>query len=133
MRNITSNLIPNSFHFVQLDDMIMRVKRPIRLATAAHMSARFTYVSPAGSVCNNDETYHVVDGGYFENSGGLTATEIIDVIVDACKADTRCNNGKIRIVALIISDNSDSPNAFRDSDSQHFIITENQCKEKEVY
>ena len=133
MRNITSNLIPNSFHFVQLDDMIMRVKRPIRLATAAHMGARFTYVSPAGSVCNNSETYHVADGGYFENSGALTATEIIDIIADACKADTRCNNGKIRIVAQIISDNSDSLNAFRESDSQPFIITENQCKEKEVY
>jgi hypothetical protein len=132
VRNVTSNLLPSSVHFVQLDDMITRVDRPISLATAAHMSARFTYVSPAGSVCYNDVTYHVVDGGYFENSGALTATEIIDVIADVCKADSRCNNGQIRLVALIISNDSDSPNAFRDLDHERFILTGKQCQEKEA-
>ena len=46
----------------------------IPLSTAAHGSARFTYVSPAGLF--RDGT-HIVDGGYFENSGATTALEIL--------------------------------------------------------
>jgi hypothetical protein len=38
------------------------------------MSARFTYVSPAGLLPDGG---HVVDGGYFENSGAATALEIL--------------------------------------------------------
>ena len=49
----------------------------MRLSTAAHLSARFTYVSPAGLLPNNER---VVDGGYFENSGAATALEILRVV-----------------------------------------------------
>lgn len=45
---------------------------PIRMSTAALMSARFTYVSPAGTYAPGT---HVVDGGYFENSGATTALQ----------------------------------------------------------
>lgn len=37
----------------------------LRFATAAVLSARFPYVSPAGNILNN----YFVDGGYFDNSG----------------------------------------------------------------
>lgn len=47
------------------------------LSTAAHLSARFTYVSPAGRLPAGG---HVVDGGYFENSGATTALEILYVV-----------------------------------------------------
>lgn len=56
----------------------------IRLSTAVHNSARFTYVSPAGTVLRLAEGGaqkpwgRVVDGGYFENSGALTAREILE-------------------------------------------------------
>jgi predicted acylesterase/phospholipase RssA len=53
----------------------------IPLSTAAHMSARFTYVSPAGRFA--DRTY-IVDGGYFENSGATTALEIVMRINEWC-------------------------------------------------
>src|SRR5437867_11534665 len=46
----------------------------IPLSTAAHMSARFTYVSPAGRF--PDGTY-IVDGGYFGNCGATAALEIV--------------------------------------------------------
>jgi hypothetical protein len=46
----------------------------VPLSTAAHGSARFTYVSPAGRFPNGT---HIVDGGYFENSGATTALEIL--------------------------------------------------------
>lgn len=58
----------------------------IPLSTAVHTSARFTYVSPAGTVRRLDIAPHVengerwirvVDGGYFENSGAVTAGEIL--------------------------------------------------------
>jgi len=47
------------------------------LSTAAHLSARFTYVSPAGLFPTGQ---HVVDGGYFENSGDTTAWDILQTI-----------------------------------------------------
>lgn len=50
---------------------------PMRLSTAAHLSARFTYVSPAGRLKSGRR---VVDGGYFENSGAATAWDILRVI-----------------------------------------------------
>ncbi len=51
---------------------------PIRLSTAAHQSARFTYFSPAGRFPKSDS--RIVDGGYFENSGAATAAEVVAII-----------------------------------------------------
>ncbi len=51
----------------------------IRMSTAAMMSARFTYVSPAGRL--GSETA-IVDGGYFENSGATTALQFYEAIRD---------------------------------------------------
>ena len=56
------------------------------LSTAVHLSARFTYISPAGSLKKDGIIYgRAVDGGYFENSGETTVIEIlktIDVLAD---------------------------------------------------
>jgi len=62
----------------------------VPLSTAVHMSARFTYVSPAGTIFRQDlpkdytaassvnpQVIRVVDGGYFENSGAVTTDEIL--------------------------------------------------------
>jgi hypothetical protein len=50
----------------------------IRLSTAALNSARFPLVSPPGSIRNRDYGLvdRIVDGGYFENYGALTAREL---------------------------------------------------------
>jgi hypothetical protein len=50
----------------------------VRLNTAAHNSARFPFISPAGSVRNKDQAIvdRIVDGGYFENYGALSAKEL---------------------------------------------------------
>ena len=63
------------------DEGATKVACHIPLSTAAHMSARFTYVSPAGRF--PDGTY-IVDGGYFENSGATTALEIVTRINEWC-------------------------------------------------
>jgi hypothetical protein len=51
------------------------------VSVAAHLSARFTYLSPAGKF-PADGT-HVVDGGYFENSGATTALDILREVTTA--------------------------------------------------
>ncbi len=50
----------------------------LRLSTAVHNSARFTYVSPAGRIERHDGVARgsLVDGGYFENSGLTTAGDV---------------------------------------------------------
>jgi len=60
----------------------------VPLSTAVHLSARFTYVSPAGTVANPDagdgeavDWYRLVDGGYFDNSGAVTAGELLKAII----------------------------------------------------
>jgi hypothetical protein len=60
-------------------DLFGELGRDMRLSTAAHNSARFTYLSPAGTVHQNGGKMleHVVDGGYFENSGAATAANIM--------------------------------------------------------
>jgi hypothetical protein len=47
-----------------------------------HNSARFTYVSPAGLVRSDtgENRGHVVDGGYFENTGIETAVDVMDAL-----------------------------------------------------
>lgn len=55
----------------------------IRLGAAAGMSARFTYVSPAGSVRRADgNVVRVVDGGYFENSGAAAVLDLLEMLRD---------------------------------------------------
>jgi hypothetical protein len=54
------------------------------LSAVVHNSARFTYISPAGSLMDagtlrpgNTPTRQLVDGGYFENSGTATLAELL--------------------------------------------------------
>lgn len=68
-------------------DILKQLGSDMRLSTAAHNSARFTYVSPAGSILNPGLIDHVVDGGYFENSGGQTAADIIRKLQSMAKGD----------------------------------------------
>jgi hypothetical protein len=89
-RIIASNLLIDWREFLDADDAIERLMplvdqgkadkraRPgvdLPLSAAAHLSARFTYVSPAGKF--PPDGTHVVDGGYFENSGATTALDIL--------------------------------------------------------
>ena len=63
----------------------------IRLSTAAHNSARFPIVSPAGEIRN--------DGGYFENYGALGAMELAQAI--------RAIEPKLAPFVLVISNDPD--------------------------
>jgi len=89
-RNVTSNLRPTDQAFVNLDDAFDHLTGPIRLSTAVLMSARFTYVSPPGTLGEGDKARRVVDGGYFENSGAQTATELLRAIDETCRKLAGC-------------------------------------------
>jgi hypothetical protein len=54
----------------------------IRLSTGATMSARFPIISPHGNLRSTDGKLsdRVVDGGYYENFGALTALEMVQIL-----------------------------------------------------
>jgi hypothetical protein len=63
------------------------VSRPMRFSTATHLSARFTYVSPAATVrdASGKVWGHLVDGGYFENSGAATLLDVASALDKAAR------------------------------------------------
>ena len=77
-RIITSNLkfqnASSSCFIAAIDGLDKMNGVELRLSTAVHDSARFTYISPAGRFPDGT---HVVDGGYFENSAALTAQDLL--------------------------------------------------------
>ncbi len=94
-RIITSNLrvaaAPGAEDFVDSEDAnAFFAPRSLSLATAAHLSARFTYVSPAGTLARDGRIHgRVVDGGYFENSGATATNEILQTINLLADEDAR--------------------------------------------
>jgi predicted acylesterase/phospholipase RssA len=76
-RVIGSNIQINPDEFLASDDLMNKIApaTDVPLSTAAHLSARFTYVSPAARFVSDNS--HAVDGGYFENSGATTGVDIL--------------------------------------------------------
>lgn len=121
-RAVISNLDLSSPHFAGADDFLAGICHPLTLSTAVHASARFSYISPAGTVewssdgrkgCLGGDlaTRRVVDGGYFENSGAVTAEELLHLFNEAC--GETCENGdkrKIVPVVLMLSNDDLNPN-----------------------
>ncbi|MEK7759296.1 MAG: hypothetical protein AAB304_06815, partial [Pseudomonadota bacterium] len=81
-RLIVSNLRLTADDFSDVEDaQLFFGKDALPLSTAVHLSARFTFVSPAGTLTKDGRVYgRAVDGGYFENSGATTALEILKTI-----------------------------------------------------
>jgi hypothetical protein len=111
-RIITSNLRLTN-NFLDADDAAEKLASHnlgateaachIPLSTAAHMSARFTFVSPAGRFPDGS---HIVDGGYFENSAATAAYEIATRIKDWC-AFKKITNVDVKVI--MISNNPRKP------------------------
>jgi len=83
-RYVTASAIRDaSQHNLQnAGDTLDVLQQDLPLSTAVHNSARFTYVSPAGHLNRDDgrEYGHLVDGGYFENSGLASLREVYDLL-----------------------------------------------------
>ena len=75
----------------------------IRLSAAAGASARFTYLSPAGSFigpgAQGEQKIRLVDGGYFENSGATTIVDLLDLI----------NNPTLYPILILIRNDPQAP------------------------
>lgn len=93
----------------------------VPLATAVHNSARFTYLSPAGLVkrrnVETDQWLRVVDGGYFENSGAVTLSEILELILEVAEE----RSFKITPIVIHISNDPETadPEEF---DDPYFLV-----------
>jgi len=73
----------------------------VRLSTAAHNSARFPIISPPGAVRNQKHQIidRIVDGGYVENYGALSAMELAAAI--------RAVDPRLAPFVLVISNDPD--------------------------
>ena len=100
-------------------DVLKILDADVPLSAAVHNSARFTYVSPAGRLDRNDgiEYGHVVDGGYFENSGLATLLEVFNAVQHAP------NGGRpLRPIVLYLC--NDPIPCARDMSGEPLITTE---------
>src|SRR5262249_45412635 len=71
-----------------------------RLSTAASVSARFPWVSPAATIPAKDEfsppsikKTRLVDGGYFDNSGVETAVDLLQSLEDQVNEINKAGDG----------------------------------------
>ncbi len=94
---IDQNIFPDAYDFYKLND-----GKAIAASTAAHNSARFTYVSPAG-VINTDKhmSGHIIDGGYFENYGATTLSNLL-----AGLENTSFKDSKRGLLVIVISNDT---------------------------
>lgn len=102
-RIIASQAAISPVDFVDTEDaQAFFAPRALRLSTAAHMSARFTYVSPAGTLTRDGAKHgRVVDGGYFENSGATTTLEIA-LAINAMAGDPAADPRWRKVVPTVI-------------------------------
>jgi len=119
-RVITSNINIDKEIFSDSIDLLKLLKRDIPISTAVHNSARFSYVSPAGRVyipSSGKNWGHIVDGGYFENSGASTAYNILQNIAKIAK-------NRIPVVIVITNDPNIKESCYKTTNgckANHFL------------
>jgi hypothetical protein len=119
-RIIASNLRIEKDTFLDSFDELGLLGSDMRASTVAHNSARFTYVSPAGKLVARTGSDakpatanrgYVIDGGYFENYGALTALELarsarqaikdkghsVKLVILQISSDPTLTNGRTRV------------------------------------
>ena len=87
--------------FIDSLDALHVLGNDVRASTAAHNSARFMYISPAGDLGSAHGS--VIDGGYFENFGALSALEIARTAMLELKG----KEPPVKLVVLMISSDPD--------------------------
>jgi hypothetical protein len=91
----------DSFDLHELTDI------DLPLSTAAHNSARFSYVSPAGRLAfapTDEDRGWIIDGGYFENFGALTALDLARAALDGLQAAGIPDDAVNLVIVQISSD-----------------------------
>lgn len=92
-RIVTTTLKLEPEQFTDTVDFFQLTGTDLPLSTVAGNSARFPYVSPPGTLpCRPDEEMgfwqgllcrngHILDGGYFENFGAITAMQLMQAVL----------------------------------------------------
>lgn len=81
---------------------------PIRLSTAAMLSARFPLISPEAVFETPDHVrFRLVDGGYFDNSGLASIVSLLRTILPVASRPEFA--GRIKPVVLVISNSPEAP------------------------
>jgi hypothetical protein len=107
--------------FVRASDELAVIGRDLRLSTAAHNSARFPYVSPAGSFPESGPIAgRLQDGGLFENFGAETALEVLHLacLTYACPepgGEPAAARPRIRPLVVLISSDPAQPRDVAES------------------
>ena len=101
-RIITSNLKVDGAVFRDTYDFFALAPADILLSTAAHNSARFSYVSPAGvmKLATGERSGHIVDGGYFENFGAATAHDVLRAAREALRDPRRPEGPRVVLIQI---------------------------------
>jgi hypothetical protein len=89
--------------------------KDLPLAAAALLSARFPYINPGGFIPPDDQ---FVDGGYFENIGGVTARELIDKVEAHLKAKNLEDQVEIHLVSIFNSKRDSIPIPVTQKDNE---------------
>ena len=109
-----------------LIDFHQLTERDVIVSTAVHNTARFPYISAAGRLLTPDGRYleHLVDGGYFENTGADT---LVDVITYLRGGEQPPN---VRFVAIVLTNSTATEREieakqviWRDADSLGEVFT----------
>ena len=89
--------------------------RDVSVATAVHNTARFPYISAAGRLRakNGENLGHLVDGGYFENTGADTLIDLLRYL----KQSASPLNVRFIVVALLNSPPEDQSSDRSGADS----------------
>jgi hypothetical protein len=105
-------LLTSAFKFepreIDAEDLEAILGHDVAASTAILNGARFPWISPAGTFKDHGATDHIVDGGYFDNSGA----EAIRELAGALRALP--DGGSLRIVKIFIGFD-DTPLASADA------------------
>jgi hypothetical protein len=80
--------------------------RTLSVSTAAILSARFPWITPAGTFYDfeRNEKVRLVDGGYFENSGVATAIDLIRALESSAEEHGFADKIRIHLIVLTRGD-----------------------------
>jgi hypothetical protein len=107
-RVLTSRVAIDSAEFPDaLDFYAATGQRDLAISSAIHNGARFPFVSPGGTLLDQQGRAHghVLDGGYFENSGLTTAADIVHAAMLLAKDPA--NPRPIRPIVVELNNDSD--------------------------
>lgn len=108
-RIVTTAIELEPGRFTDTVDFFQLTEKDLPLSTAAGNSARFPYISPPGTLpCGSDEKSgfqqrllcrngHILDGGYFENFGAITAMQLMQTVLQKKPGD------KLKPIFVLIS------------------------------